>query len=225
MTAILCHVDHDDAFDAGFRRALAAAAGVAEESLVEIRSLAERVLTPGAGDLAVLADRELWIGCRRPRAIRALLAVAGITLSAVDIHWVTDAAENPAAPGAPPRQPWYPVIDRERCINCGQCRQFCLFDVYTTRATGTVEVARPLRCKPGCPACARLCPRQAIIFPFCPEAPINGDFPDAAATATTGAASPASAPDALPASRGAAVSPAAIEAALARRRGTEHRQS
>ena len=222
MAVILCHVAHDDALGAGFRRTLARAAGVADESLIEIRDLAERALTPGAGTWPVLADRELWVGCRRPRAIRALLAYAGISLDAVDLHWVTDTAEAPAVTGAPPRQPWYPVIDRERCVNCGQCRQYCLFGVYTTRATGTVEVAQPLRCKPGCPACARLCPRQAIIFPFCPDPPINGDLPDAAATAATGtAASAASPPTAL---RGAAVSPAAIEAALARRRRMALRQ-
>ena len=39
---------------------------------------------------------------------------------------------------------------------------------------GRVEVRHPENCKPHCPACARICPRAAIIFPKHPEAPIDG---------------------------------------------------
>ena len=70
--------------------------------------------------------------------------------------------------------PWFPVIDYDRCINCGQCLDFCLFGVYERDAENKVVVANPQNCKNNCPACARICPKVAIIFPKLPEAPING---------------------------------------------------
>ena len=33
---------------------------------------------------------------------------------------------------------------------------------------------RPANCKTNCPACARICPEAAIMFPKLEEAPING---------------------------------------------------
>jgi NAD-dependent dihydropyrimidine dehydrogenase PreA subunit len=71
--------------------------------------------------------------------------------------------------------PWFPVIDMDRCKHCGQCRQFCLFGVYTADAAGHVSVAKPEKCKTNCPACARICPQAAIIFPKFTDGPINGD--------------------------------------------------
>jgi len=72
-----------------------------------------------------------------------------------------------AAPACIPEEwvPWYPLIDRQRCTNCGQCAAFCLFDVYRRDADGTVRVENPQNCKNNCPACARICPQAAIIFP------------------------------------------------------------
>lgn len=64
------------------------------------------------------------------------------------------------------RERWYPIIDRGRCINCAQCMEFCLFGVYALDEKKTVRVAHPDKCKPGCPACARLCPHGAIMFPL-----------------------------------------------------------
>jgi len=61
---------------------------------------------------------------------------------------------------------WYPVLDESRCIHCGQCHEFCLFGVYERDAAGKVTVAQPDHCKPGCPACSRICPRGAIVFPL-----------------------------------------------------------
>jgi len=69
---------------------------------------------------------------------------------------------------------WFPVIDRERCINCGKCLDFCLFGVYDFNAEKQVCVVNPANCKNNCPACARVCPRQAVIFPKYDSAPING---------------------------------------------------
>lgn len=59
---------------------------------------------------------------------------------------------------------WYPVIDYSRCSACGQCSDFCLFGVYE-KADGVVKVVNPKGCKNNCPACARICPETAIIFP------------------------------------------------------------
>ncbi len=61
---------------------------------------------------------------------------------------------------------WYPVIDYSRCANCGQCRQFCLFDVYGEDEAGAIRAVAPDNCKDGCPACARVCPHGAIMFPL-----------------------------------------------------------
>lgn len=60
---------------------------------------------------------------------------------------------------------WYPVIDYMRCVDCGQCMEFCLFGVYSKADDGRVAATRPEACKPGCPACARVCPNGAIMFP------------------------------------------------------------
>ncbi len=80
----------------------------------------------------------------------------------------------------PPR--WYPVLDYERCRECGQCHDFCLFGVFT-REGRRVLASDPDKCKPGCPACARLCPAGAIIFPHCsPDPAIAGAPGDGAAS-------------------------------------------
>lgn len=68
---------------------------------------------------------------------------------------------------------WYPVLDKTRCIECGKCHDFCLFGVYTV-ADKRVRVVKPQHCKNNCPACARMCPSKAIIFPKYEKSPING---------------------------------------------------
>jgi len=72
------------------------------------------------------------------------------------------------------KERWYPVIDYSRCANCKQCSQFCLFGVYELDEAGKVTVASPDNCKPGCPACSRICPRGAIMFPLCEDEAIAG---------------------------------------------------
>jgi len=60
---------------------------------------------------------------------------------------------------------WYPVIDFDRCTNCMECIDFCLFGVYGVDGTENILVEQPDNCRKGCPACSRVCPENAIIFP------------------------------------------------------------
>lgn len=60
---------------------------------------------------------------------------------------------------------WYPVIDFSRCTNCLECLDFCLFGVYGVDSIESILVEQPDNCRKGCPACSRVCPENAIIFP------------------------------------------------------------
>src|SRR5437660_3958373 len=72
-------------------------------------------------------------------------------------------------------KPWFPVIDYTRCTNCMQCLSFCLFGVYGASAEGKIQVQHESNCKTDCPACSRVCPEVAIMFPKYKTGPINGD--------------------------------------------------
>lgn len=64
-----------------------------------------------------------------------------------------------------PGRRWYPVIDYSRCTNCMECIDFCLFGVYGVDPLDRIMVENQDQCRKGCPACSRVCPEQAIIFP------------------------------------------------------------
>ncbi len=85
-------------------------------------------------------------------------------------EFVRHIALLPAEPGT---DAWYPVIDKDRCGECGKCHDFYLFGVYTVEED-RVRVTNPQNCKNNCPACARICPAKAIIFPKYERSPING---------------------------------------------------
>ena len=72
-------------------------------------------------------------------------------------------------------KPWFPVIDYQRCTNCMQCLSFCLFDVYGVSADRKIQVQNQSNCKTECPACSRVCPEVAIMFPKYRHGPINGE--------------------------------------------------
>jgi Pyruvate/2-oxoacid:ferredoxin oxidoreductase delta subunit len=72
-------------------------------------------------------------------------------------------------------KPWFPVIDYNRCTNCMQCMSFSLFDVYGVSKEGQIKVQNQNNCKTDCPACSRVCPEVAILFPKYRFGPINGD--------------------------------------------------
>jgi hypothetical protein len=46
-----------------------------------------------------------------------------------------------------------------------ECIDFCLFGVYGVDAHERLTVENQDNCKKGCPACSRVCPEQAIMFP------------------------------------------------------------
>ena len=72
---------------------------------------------------------------------------------------------RPPLADKPPARRWYPVIDYDRCTNCMECVDFCLFGVYGVDDSGGVLVEQQDSCKKGCPACSRVCPANAILFP------------------------------------------------------------
>jgi len=151
--------------------------------------LAELAATPG---LAIMA-------CY-PRAIRWLFHWAGHPLrhdvELVNLRTTTirELAERNASAFGPPHPnplprgereqdgvaatgdwvPWFPILDYEKCTNCKQCLSFCPFGVYSQSEEGKVIVTSPENCKNNCPACARVCPSVAIIFPKVIDSPING---------------------------------------------------
>lgn len=96
-------------------------------------------------------------------------------MSSADIATEKDAiyAEIKAFPVEEGTDAWNPVLDKERCTECGKCHDFCLFGVYTIE-NKKVRVTQPRNCKNNCPACARMCPSKAIIFPKYEKSPING---------------------------------------------------
>jgi NAD-dependent dihydropyrimidine dehydrogenase PreA subunit len=81
---------------------------------------------------------------------------------------------SPEALLAPAGRRWYPVIDYSRCTNCLECLDFCLFGVYGVDSLERILVENQDQCKKGCPACSRVCPQQAIIFPEYKSAAIAG---------------------------------------------------
>lgn len=76
----------------------------------------------------------------------------------------------------PAARRWYPVIDFGRCTHCMECLDFCLFGVYGVSDEERIVVESPESCKKGCPACSRVCPENAIIFPMHRTPAIAGAF-------------------------------------------------
>jgi NAD-dependent dihydropyrimidine dehydrogenase PreA subunit len=137
--------------------------GPATRSQVILRGGPGSLLTPSdrAALTRTLLERGLEVSCRTEEGIDG------------------DAARAAADPAAPPStavwKPWFPVIDYSRCTNCMQCLSFCLFDVYGVSGDKKIQVQNQSNCKTECPACSRVCPEVAIMFPKYRHAPINGE--------------------------------------------------
>ena len=59
---------------------------------------------------------------------------------------------------------WYPMIDSEKCIECGACIDKCSHGVYDKEQAPTPVVTAPDDCVQGCHGCGNLCPAEAITY-------------------------------------------------------------
>jgi Pyruvate/2-oxoacid:ferredoxin oxidoreductase delta subunit len=100
--------------------------------------------------------------------------VTGLDFASIAERVETARAETNAAKHGD-WKPWFPVIDYDRCTNCMQCLSFCLFGVYGVDGEQKIQVQNNDNCKTNCPACSRVCPEAAIMFPKYKSGPINGD--------------------------------------------------
>ncbi len=106
-----------------------------------------------------------WInGSPAPQQLERYLNPVDFSLNgAVKNDVAPPAADSGTAEAT--RRRWYPVIDYSRCTNCMECIDFCLFGVYGIDSVDRILVEQQDNCKKGCPACSRVCPENAIIFP------------------------------------------------------------
>ncbi len=149
--------------------------------------------TAGAGkvapaddsDVLVLSEGDGATGSSVPDSATAQGASAEVRvhfrdIADTDVDTVAEVVESVRADAGAyePGQwkPWFPVIDYQRCTNCMQCLSFCLFDVYGVDSAGDIRVSNEEHCKTNCPACSRVCPDVAILFPKYGQGPINGDL-------------------------------------------------
>jgi NAD-dependent dihydropyrimidine dehydrogenase PreA subunit len=129
------------------------------------------IATGTSGPRVVLGE-----GQRKAETLRSLLE-KGYAVSCVAEATGEDPAPLLDSPGsvASKWKPWFPVIDYQRCTNCMQCLSFCLFDVYGVSTDSKIQVRNQDNCKTDCPACSRVCPEVAIMFPKYRHSPINGE--------------------------------------------------
>ena len=151
---------------------LAAVNALLERGFAVTRAGSERPLAPADATPLLVVGR--WQEETPPTGE----ATAKIRWGSLDPATVADQAEAARAEFSAPTpgawRPWFPVIDYDRCTNCMQCLSFCLFDVYGVAADHTLRVENPSNCKVNCPACSRVCPEVAIMFPKYHAGPIDG---------------------------------------------------
>lgn len=58
---------------------------------------------------------------------------------------------------------WYPVIDAEKCSECGACINKCSHGVYD-KTSSFPKVIYTEGCVDGCRGCQNLCPTGAISY-------------------------------------------------------------
>ncbi|HEV3144253.1 MAG TPA: ferredoxin family protein [Gemmataceae bacterium] len=116
--------------------------------------------------------RRIAAECKQRReANQAEVARSNPTIVSLGLPNAAPAENNGASHFSPeqllaaPGRRWYPVIDYSRCTNCLECLDFCLFGVYGVDGQERILVENQDSCKKGCPACSRVCPEQAIMFP------------------------------------------------------------
>lgn len=170
------------------------------QALARVEELAESLATAGCQvlltpdlyhlpddspvwDRLAALDAPIVLGWQHPRAAEWLLRHRGINCDGWQLLNLAAGDGEPIAASGPgaieeiggaPVERWYPVVDLSRCTNCQHCLQFCLFGVYELDADGHVRVTNPDNCKAGCPACSRICPAGAIMFPLYEDPAIAG---------------------------------------------------
>ncbi len=139
------------------------------------RAGSERPVAPADASPLLVVGR--WEG--EPPTEAAEANATKVRFGSFDPASVADQAETARAEWAAPApgawKPWFPVIDYDRCTNCMQCLSFCLFGVYGVDGEKRIQVQNNDNCKTNCPACSRVCPEAAIMFPKYKAGPINGD--------------------------------------------------
>ncbi len=185
---LFCECAYADLISSDLRRKIFRSLESAGVEFAAVPDLCEMVAD---GDKIITDGVDKIIACY-PRTVEWLMDAAGVSCSAEILNMremgadeiverVTsggsgnNAVSDPAEPVKGDWVPWFPVIDYSRCKSCRQCMEFCLFGVYELSDDGRVVVAHPRNCKNNCPACARICPEVAIIFPKLKESPLNGD--------------------------------------------------
>ncbi len=127
--------------------------------LEEIVRIAQELKTP-------TVELTGWIqGNPKPEQMERYLSENGNGKAEIGNTLATAVAAAPTVIDEDPTRRWYPVIDLSRCTNCLECIDFCLFGVYGIDKQETILVEQPDNCRQGCPACSRVCPENAIIFP------------------------------------------------------------
>jgi heterodisulfide reductase subunit A-like polyferredoxin len=198
MKILFCQCDRDAVIPPEARKEIASALA-ARPGAVMVDDLCAAAARHDPILAECAASERLVVAACHPRAVRWLFRWAGAPLDEtrvtfLDLRRLTPAetlaaigANSPATAGATGTvvtqdsgqdwKPWFPVIDEARCRHCRQCLSFCLFGVYALSPDGKVVVQNPANCKNNCPACARICPEVAIMFPKLSgdEAPLNGD--------------------------------------------------
>ena len=59
---------------------------------------------------------------------------------------------------------WYPMINYEKCTECGNCIENCFHNVYSKEKAPRPVVINPEGCIQGCTGCGSICPNGAIEY-------------------------------------------------------------
>jgi len=192
---LFCRCSNTDFVTDAERRKLQEALSGRGIEIAVVDDLCERAAARDPALKQLAGKGELTVIACHPRAVKWLLAWAdsepagrmdvlnlraGLSDAVIGaLPGETGTGENiaasPSSDSTDAGARWFPVLDYDRCVNCKQCISFCPFGVYSLDENGTVRVTKPGNCKDQCPACARMCPSVAIIFPKVKDTPINGD--------------------------------------------------
>jgi NAD-dependent dihydropyrimidine dehydrogenase PreA subunit len=148
--------------------------------------LAEEEMESDAGQSrATRSDRTIWcIDLRsRPKLEAYLDEVEQVLQTTGRLGASVSDVAAPIQLEEPTVYRWYPVIDYRRCGGCLECLNFCLFGVFGLGESQQPIVEQPDACRDGCPACSRICPAQAIMFPQHEDGRIAGNGHTVAAQA------------------------------------------